>query len=167
VGEYESRDIEERTGVSRRNVQFLVDVGVIEPKERGRGKPIKYTERNLIEVAMTQTLQERNQTVSTIRGIFHHLREVTREGEYTDFFTNDAWGVTKDLIYAEATVGGGEGSLPTASGGTQRITREVGMDYQLPKEVMEDVVRPAISPIIIVPLGKIKNLALERLKTRP
>ena len=112
---------------------------------------------------MTVYLQDRKFKISTIKGIFHHLRELDRGGEYTDFFTNDEWGVTKDLIYAEATRGGGEGSLPTASGGEVRVTEEVGMDYTLPEPVME-VIRLAITPITIVPLGKIKKQALERLK---
>lgn len=154
MAEYTSSGIEKITGMSRRKVQFLVDFGIVEPKERGRGKAIVYTESNLIEIMMTKLLQEQKLTNLNIKGIFDHLKEGNRGGKYTDFFTNYEWGVTKDLAHVTAV---------DKRGDTQRATVEVKMNYVIPENVMKQVVRPATGPIMIIPLGKIKRAALQRM----
>lgn len=154
MAEYTSSGIEKITGMSRRKVQFLVDFGIVEPKERGRGKAIVYTESNLIEIMMTKILQEQKVTNLKIKGIFDHLKEENNDGKYTDFFTDYEWGVTKDLVHVTSV---------DKRGITQRATVEVKMNYVIPENVMKQVVRPANGPIMMIPLGKVKRSALQRM----
>lgn len=158
MAEYKSSGIEKMTGIAKRKVQFLVDFGIIEPKERGRGRAIVYTERNLIEIMMTKILQDHKITNAQIKAIFEHLRKANRKGEYTDFFTNNDWGVIKDLVHLTAV---------DKQGIINRATVEVGMNYLLPENVMKLVVRAANGPVTMVPLGKVKRSALQRLSLKP
>ena len=155
MNEYNSQEIEELTGISKRKIQYLVDMGIIFPKERGRGKPIIYTERNLIQIMMAQILQDHNLSILMITGIFDHLRKAEKDLDCADFFTNDEWGTTRDLMHAYTGVG---------EAGHRYATEIVNIDYTIPEEVMDYVIRPATGPITLIPLGKVKSKALKRLK---
>lgn len=165
MSEYHSRDIEKLTGASKRKVQYLVDMGIIIPKERGRGKPIIYTERNLIEVMMTLIFQEKRLSNIVISSVFEQLRKAEKKKsmDCADFFTNDEWGTRKDLLFAHATVVVGEGPTVVGGGREQFVTDRVGINYTIPDAIMDRVIRPAIGPITLIPLGKVKNQALKRL----
>lgn len=150
----DKNEVAQITGMGARKVQYLVTMGAIEPKERGRGKPINYSEQDVIEIVMVDILQQKNLSVLTIKGIFDHLRQEIKKPEYADFYTNDDWGTKKDLMHLRAKV---EGGL------ARRATVEVSMDYDIPEEAMDRIVRKAIGPIFIVPVAKIKIQAKRKL----
>lgn len=161
--EYTNTEIAQTTGLTKRKVQFLVDVGVIQPKERGRGKPIIYSEVNLIEIVMTQILQEKHKIeISAIGRMLAQLHTLIRERRYKgfateDFFTNDFWGKEKEILYCEAF----------AEGGNLRMAIDpVDVDFVFSEEIMKHVIRPANQSITSVCLGKVKIEAIKRLKIK-
>lgn len=161
--EYTNKDIGRITGISTTKVHYFVDQGVIIPAERVRGRSVVYTERNLVEVMMAIVMQEQGMSLSTIKETFEMLRAVETKEKITDFFTGDKWGREKDIMVAMGWVD----SYPRVVGepGVRRKWGDiVDIDYKVTDELQERVLKIANGPITLVPIGKIKNQAIDRLK---
>ena len=148
-------ELSESTGIRPRKIQYMVDMGILEPADKLRGRAIEYGLREQIEALMAVELQDQHMSVFTITGIFDHLRKENRKGELLDFFAGDDWGRTRDVVHLTAI---------QESGSTHRYTGEVGQDYRIPDEAMEHVVLNAAGPITMIPLGKVKIAAMKRSK---
>lgn len=75
---YSKKEIVQKTGLRSRTVQYLKDLGVVEPdihdpRYRG-GKPV-YSHENLIECMMVRLWQEQNYPMTAIQGAMEVVRQ--------------------------------------------------------------------------------------------
>jgi MerR HTH family regulatory protein len=105
--ELKRKEIAHRLGKPLRTVQFWGDRLPIIPevqKKRGKGAPQVYSEKNLIEFGLVDILVGEGVPLEKIFPILIVLRsgrfqsDVKKEVIFSDFYTNPAWGETKELI---------------------------------------------------------------------
>lgn len=98
--EFGKRDIAKKTGMRVRTIEFYTDKQMVIPDiepSQGRGRARVYSERNLVEFAMIEILSRRlARSLGLIGAILKLLRT-----EVDDFFTNNEWGNSKELVFRE------------------------------------------------------------------
>lgn len=111
--EYVKAEIAEIIGKPPRTIQYWTDMGYVMPDiERGggKGKARIYSHRNVIEFGILAVLSEETPLhLMSIHNILHDIREKgPKKGSgYVDFYTEPAWGVSKELIYGMVLDGSG------------------------------------------------------------
>jgi DNA-binding transcriptional MerR regulator len=130
MSEFRKRDIAKILKESPRNIEFWAAEGLVVPDvevSQGRGKPNKYSKRNLVEFGMIELLSRMGVSLERIR----HILEILRKGEWNppgdpfpslpkdsakkaillkewqkynnvqfkDFWTSPEWGFTKELVF--------------------------------------------------------------------
>jgi DNA-binding transcriptional MerR regulator len=187
---YRKREIAKRLGEPPRKIQFWVDEGIVTPDIKppsGRGKAMLFSERNLIEFGMIQIMKDEfGLGLAAIKKILAELRMISDPDQRknsalefaSDFYTNLEWGTELELLYVyqhrDPTSGMLYEAVITQSDRAQDILRI--MEPKVISEPIDDqkdfkeVYPPSFKaflasslPVTVVGIGKMKNLALERL----
>jgi hypothetical protein len=97
--EYDKNDIAKLIGRPVRTVEYFSKIGLPDVEPPGRGRAQVYTETNLREFGMVEILSQKHaRELSLIKAILHLIRN-----EVPDFFSNNEWGESKELVFMEAT----------------------------------------------------------------
>ncbi len=154
---YLKRDVVKKTGISQRNIHFYIEEGLITPdflpSSRGRGIPLAFSERNLLEFCMLEILREEFLPLSTIHTILHGLRKDTRVPK--DFWENSEYGKTLELAFIQDRL-----HAPYTGPYTFRLIRENNQgrfEFDLGHSVKTGIA------FGVVFLGKIRNMAFKKI----
>jgi DNA-binding transcriptional MerR regulator len=142
--------IAEQVGRTKRTVKLWTDEGIIIPDvqpPQGRGVARLYSERNLIEFSMVDSLLDEGVNLSVIKVILAEARK------YRDFYKDPAWGKDKDLIYI--------GDFRNPELGNFKATTYAYSDG-LAEQVL-DFKKSDSTVYRLILIAKVKNLALKRL----
>jgi DNA-binding transcriptional MerR regulator len=187
---YRKTEIARRLGEPPRKVQFWVDEKIVTPDivpPSGRGKAMLFSERNLIEFGMIQIMKDEfGLGLAAIKNILAELRMISDPDQRTnsslefasDFYTNLEWGTELELLYVYQHRDPTSGVLYEAVKSLSYRGQDI-LSITEPKVISEQIddqrhlkeVHPpsfeaflaSSLPVTVVGIGKIKNLALERL----
>ncbi len=148
------KEVVQKLGIPQRTLHFWIQRGLVTPDfptARGRGIPMTFSKRNLVEIRMVQILQEKCLLpLETIAVILQGLRKYRNVPE--DFFSNPEWGEEREYLFYQETPPHGPRAFSPA------YKNKYGQfDFSFDAAIKQGRV------FIIVTLGKVKNQALSSL----
>jgi DNA-binding transcriptional MerR regulator len=181
--EYTKREIAEKIGEPVRKLHWWVREELVVPDvapSRGKGSPLIFSERNLIEFIMFKIMLEECQlSLSAIKAVLDELRKAhagdrSRFEFANDFYTDSMWGTDLELIYVYQHQHPETHMIFEAiktESGTFTIIQPKPIKKPIDNEGHFELIDPPSFEealgrnlsVTLIRLGEIKNLALKRL----
>lgn len=170
--QFSKRDIATALNLPVRTITFWTDFGLVLPDispSQGKGKARLYSRKNLIQFAMINCLSRQiGISLDDVQKIMltlnkgHYVRPKGERIDFSDFFTDDQWGVTKELCYIQKQVEIGKYKAIHQRDFYIEIQFECGPEDQ-PVEPKLNLTLNSFETRIIS-LGKIRDYAMAKLE---